>query len=270
MARREVKTVGTNQNSMEVATIGSERAHTDTHADQLAPRDGRWMMVLTVVALGLFLVDEPVYQFLHQHYNYRTRPVPEGMKIPTRVLRSMEDWGENVYIVAVAVAMWRLDRRRRGRLLQIVLAVTIVTLCVEGVKRLTGRQRPEVSKGKAVWHGPGVWRAGGDYQSFPSGHSAAAAAYSGSLSAFYPPLTPVFVTLAVGCAANRVWKERHFVSDCWVGAVFGFWFAYTLPRRRWVIRLSDWFDARFSESDPPDSKNSTVNSPPEKTIPKVA
>lgn len=199
------------------------------------------------VAAILFLIDGPVYHFVHENYNIYTRPVPTALKIPTRVLRSMEDWGENVYILAVAFAMWRLDRRRRSRVLCLALAAVMAAVCVEGAKRLTGRERPEVSKGAMVFHGPSKWNEGGDYQSFPSGHTASAAAYSGTLAAFYPPLRPVVVVLAVGCGANRIWKERHFLSDCWVGGVFGFWLAFTLPRRRWVQPLLHWFDERFSD-----------------------
>lgn len=208
--------------------------------------------------LGLFLIllvafsfiDQPFYQFVHDNYNIYTRPVPTALKIPTRVLRSMEDWGENVYILAVVFAMWRLDSTRRSRVLCLGLGAVLVAVAVEGVKRVTGRERPEVSKGALVLHGPATWNSGGDYQSFPSGHTASAAAYSGALSAFYPPIRPVAIALAVGCGANRIWKERHFLTDCWVGGVFGFWFAYTLPRRCWVQPLLQWFDDWFSEKPP--------------------
>lgn len=210
----------------------------------------RWYLAFTAclaVLIGLFCVDQAAYQFVHDNYNIYTRPVPSSLKIPTRVLRSMEDWGENVYILAVAFAMWRLDSRRRSRVLCLALGALLVAVGIEGVKRVTGRERPEVSKGATVFHGPTKWDEGGDFQSFPSGHTGSAAAYSGAIAAFYPPLRPVAVALAVGCGANRIWKERHFLSDCWFAGVFGFWFAFTLPNRRWMQPLLRWFDDHFSE-----------------------
>jgi membrane-associated phospholipid phosphatase len=219
--------------------------------------------LLALLTVGSFLLDGSVYEFTHRHFNYFMRPVPSSHKLATRVLRSMEDWGENVFIVAVAIAMWRLDRRNRSRVLCIGLASLVVALAVEGVKRVTGRERPNISQGRIAFRGPIVWLTGeygpppdpawkpsaGDYQSFPSGHTASAGVYSGTLAAFYPPLRPVCIALAVGCGANRIWKERHYLSDCWIGGAFGYWIATILPRRRMVQPLRHWFDRRFSVAD---------------------
>lgn len=200
-----------------------------------------------LAVLGFFfMIDEAAYSFVHTHWNYNTRPVPEYLKLPTRIMRSMEDWGENIYILCVLYAMWHFDCHRRSRIPLLILSAVLVTLPVEGVKRLAGRERPELNGGKSVFHGPSQFKGGGDYQSFPSGHAASSASYSGSLAAFYPPMKPVVIALAVGCAGNRIWKERHFLSDCWAGGVLGFWLAYTLPRRRWVRNLCERFDRRFS------------------------
>jgi membrane-associated phospholipid phosphatase len=197
--------------------------------------------VSLAVLAGCFLVDEPVYQWVHHHWNYYTRPVPDLLKLPTRLMRSMEDWGENVYIVCVLYAMWVFDRKRRSRVLMLIASALLVTLAVEGVKRVTSRERPEFNGGRTTFHGWVHWGSGGDYESFPSGHSASAASYSGSLSAFYPPLRPVAVALAVGCGGNRIWKERHFLSDCWAGGSLGFGVAFALARwsvtRRWMERV---------------------------------
>lgn len=205
-------------------------------------------LFLVVAALGVafFWLDQPVFQFVHDNFNYYTRPVPTGMKLPTRILRSMEDWGESVFIVAICVAMWRMDRHHRSRILCLVMAALLSAAGVEAAKRVTGRERPEVSTGATVFHGPSRWSEGGDYQSFPSGHTASGASYSGSLAAFYPPLRPVVAVLALGCGANRIWKERHFLSDCWLGGCFGFWLAFTLSRRRWMQPILAGFDRWFS------------------------
>lgn len=201
-----------------------------------------------LILLGVcFALDTPIYDFLHQHYNHYTRPVPDYLKLPTRVLRALEDWGEFVYISAVAYVIWVLDRQRRSQLFCLVLSALLVTGVVEAIKRVTGRERPEVSKGAFVFHGVSRWQDGGDAQSFPSGHMASASAYSGTLAAYHPALRPVVVALAVGCGANRVWKERHFLSDVFFGGVIGFGIAFSLPRWRFVQPMLCWFDRRFSE-----------------------
>jgi membrane-associated phospholipid phosphatase len=215
-----------------VNTAGERTSLANDPAPPSRRRVPWWAMVCLLGLLICFAVDEPLYRFLHEHYNHRTRPVPNWLTIPTRVLRAAEAWGEHFYIVAIGLAMWQLDRGRRSRVLVLILSASIVTLAIEGTKRVTGRQRPEVSLGKTRFDGPAAWSKGGDTQSFPSGHTGAAAAYSGTLATFYPPVRPIVMALVVGCAANRIWKERHFLSDCWLALWFGWWFAATLPGLR--------------------------------------
>jgi membrane-associated phospholipid phosphatase len=200
-----------------------------------------------LVVLGLcFSLDQVVYQFFHDNWNYYTRPIPDQLKLATRVMRSLEDWGENIFIGCVLFAMWRMDFRRRSRVVLLVASALLATGPVELIKRLAGRERPDQCGGQTIFHGPALWNEGGDYQSFPSGHTASGAAYSGSLSFFYPPLRPVAVGLAVGCGTSRIWKERHFLSDCWAGGFIGFVTAFYLPRVRRVKEWSDRFDARWA------------------------
>lgn len=232
-----------------------QRVRSDDPAGPTVAR-GTWWGPIGVVALiamvaGLLLaVDEPVYAYVHTHWNESTRPVPTHLKLPTRIMRSMEDWGENVYIACVLYAMWVFDRHKRSRVVLLVTSALVVTLAIEGIKRLTGRERPEFNGGETVFHGPSRWNDGGDYQSFPSGHAGSSSSFSGSLAAFYPPLKPVVIPLAIGCSGNRIWKERHFLSDCWVGGALGFSLAFWLPGRPWVQRLCRRFDDRYSVRDP--------------------
>lgn len=217
-----------------------------------ARRRTLWLLLAAAVVLGLcFLLDGPCYHWFHENFPFHLRR--SGLaRMPARIFDAMESWGESVLIVVVIFAIWRLDRTRRSRVVSIVVAVILVNVVVETTKRLTGRERPEVSQGAMVWHGPTRWDDGGDYQSFPSGHTASAASFSGAIAGFYPPLRPICIVLAAGCGANRVWKERHFLSDAWLGGVFGFWFSMVLPRTRAMRPLLEWFDHRFSEPPPCD------------------
>jgi undecaprenyl-diphosphatase len=206
---------------------------------------------VAVVLVGAILVvcfwkaDAWLYRILHENYNHATRPVPTHLKLATRLLRSLEDWGENVFIACVAFAMWRLDPQRRGRILCLAAAAAATAGTVEILKRGCGRARPEVSQGQTRFD----WLARsadplGDGHSFPSGHTAAAAAYSGSLAAFYPPVRPVVAFLAAGCGASRIWKERHFLGDCIAALAIGWTFAhYFATSKRWapIWRACDRF-----------------------------
>jgi membrane-associated phospholipid phosphatase len=199
-----------------------------------------------VVLIGCFLADQAVYDWVHANWNYFTRPIPDHLKLATRLMRSLEDWGENVFIACILYAMWVLDRRHRSRVVMLIATALLATLPVELVKRLVGRERPDQTAGRTVLYGPSYWNEGGDFQSFPSGHTASGAAYSGSLSSFYPPVRPVAVGLALGCGASRIWKERHFLSDCWAGGILGFAIAFYLPRWRPVRQWCNVFDERAS------------------------
>ncbi|QDU64858.1 PAP2 superfamily protein [Planctomycetes bacterium Pan216] len=228
----------------------------------------RWRQTSILMVIGLALagvgltleadryvydLDLYVYNLAHDVFNHNTRPVPDHFKPLKRIFSSVEVWGENIFVLLVAFAIWRLDRHRRSRVVFLALSAIVVALGVEGVKRVTGRERPEVSQGKTVIHGWHKFTAGGDYQSFPSGHTAAAASYGGSLSAFYPPLRPAMIALTVGCGGSRIWKERHFFSDCLFGGLIGFLAAYLLPRAGAARRFAEWFDRRFSVPYPRDA-----------------
>lgn len=57
--------------------------------------------------------------------------------------------------------------------------------------------------------------------SFPSGHSATAAAGAISLSAAYPVLTPVFAAVGLITMFSRIYLGVHYPSDVLAGAAIG-------------------------------------------------
>lgn len=74
------------------------------------------------------------------------------------------------------------------------------------------------------------------YESFPSGHSAAAFAFAGVLAWFYPHLAGVFWALAVGCALSRYVDAVHWPGDCMAGAILGYVAAWMALRPYvWVL-----------------------------------
>jgi undecaprenyl-diphosphatase len=88
------------------------------------------------------------------------------------------------------------------------------------IKKLVGRVRPRGEKaGKFL--GPSLRHA--NYcESFPSNHSASAAAYAGVLAAAYPHAAITFWTLAVCCAVLRYLMDAHWPSDVLAGVALGY------------------------------------------------
>jgi undecaprenyl-diphosphatase len=90
-------------------------------------------------------------------------------------------------------------------------------LCVEGLKRLVNRPRPDGEHKRSN-------------ASFPSSHAANAFALAWALRQRWPRLTPLFLAFAAAVAFSRVYLDRHYVSDVVVGALIGVLWAWGLAR----------------------------------------
>jgi hypothetical protein len=99
-------------------------------------------------------------------------------------------------------------------------ALVNASITTEGVKMLTGRERPDVSGGLLKFHGPTV-SSGGDLKSFPSGHTAAAFAVATVLANRHPKQKWLYYGLATAVGYARIRKSAHFPSDVIVGAAIG-------------------------------------------------
>jgi membrane-associated phospholipid phosphatase len=216
--------------------------------------------VIVVIALVLasFPLDYPLYCLVKARHNPQTQPGSVNQSTLVSyfgmLLESSRPWGEQFFILLAGVAIWRIDPTRRSRVLRLVIAAICVMLAVEGIKRITGRDRPFVAEGKTTFHGLAYWNNWKqDHLSFPSGHTASAFCHTAVISEFYPPLRPVLLTLAVGTGLNRIWNEKHFLSDCVVGALFGYWFGGWFAGRVSPGSIFDRFDRLFTSPTTVDS-----------------
>ncbi|HEY4133083.1 MAG TPA: phosphatase PAP2 family protein, partial [Gemmatimonadaceae bacterium] len=111
-------------------------------------------------------------------------------------------------------------------------ALAIGAVAGEVLKDFFGRARPFVDSvpDPDNWQLMRGFKRGGNYQSFPSGHTtaafAAAAAVSAETSKWYPGATyfligPVLYAGAAGVGLSRMYNNRHWASDVILGAAIG-------------------------------------------------
>jgi membrane-associated phospholipid phosphatase len=107
-------------------------------------------------------------------------------------------------------------------------------ITVQLLKNLAGRERPSVSTRRGgFWHGPfafirqptGVSKGISFFDAFPSGHTATVFSAATTLSDFYPQpwVSYTSYSLATLCALSRIMESTHWLSDCFVGAIIGYY-----------------------------------------------
>jgi undecaprenyl-diphosphatase len=95
-------------------------------------------------------------------------------------------------------------------------AVAISWMAAEGAKFLFDRTRPFISD-----TGIAPLIKTPSSSSFPSGHSASAAAGALTLSAIYPSFAPVFILSGVLVALSRIYLGVHYPFDVLAGILMG-------------------------------------------------
>ena len=76
--------------------------------------------------------------------------------------------------------------------------------------------------------------------SFPSGHTASAAAFATTVALEAPELGPPVAVLAAGVGLSRVWTGAHYPGDVLAGAGIGVTVALVLRAFRWRRRWPRW------------------------------
>ncbi|HEX7939593.1 MAG TPA: phosphatase PAP2 family protein [Gemmatimonadaceae bacterium] len=120
------------------------------------------------------------------------------------------------------------------------------------IKVLAGRARPYVSSDTNARDFQFMrGRKGGDYQSFPSGHSTAAFAFAAALSAEAGSqrrwVAPVSYSAATLVALARMYTDKHWASDVIFGAGIGITSAKATVRFNHA-RPGNWVDKMFLPS----------------------
>jgi membrane-associated phospholipid phosphatase len=188
-----------------------------------------WLATGGVLAVGglLFILDEDITRMA-----LRNRDAP--------VLEEFGDIGEyfepiglmgntNVWYATAAVASYAVGWDRPKRLFTELLYSHWIAGAIRGAtNRAVGRSRPDNRRGARDFALDGG-------TSFPSGHASTAFQVAAVLShhADYTPASIVLYGLAGSVAWQRVFSEKHWASDVWLGAAYG-WAVAQL-----VIRLHE-------------------------------
>lgn len=105
--------------------------------------------------------------------------------------------------------------RTIGREMVIVLLTTL--LIVQFIKRMVNRPRPYITLRDIIPINPPNCS-----YSFPSGHTCAAFSMALVLSKNFPPLSVVFITLAIMVGLSRVYLGVHYPTDTFIGGIIAF------------------------------------------------
>ena len=154
------------------------------------------------------------------------RPVDRALRLLTTSANHGRLW---MAIAAVGAISGKRSRRAAIRGLTTLGAASFVSNSV--VKPLVGRRRPDrerTSIARQIGRRP--WTS-----SFPSGHSASAAAFAAGATRELPAAGVALVPLAAAVAYSRVHVGVHFRSDVWAGAAIGVTLA-VIGRRWWPVK----------------------------------
>ena len=134
--------------------------------------------------------------------------------------------GHGVGVFAIAAVIYALDEANRRNIPRFLLCAYLPGLAAGIMKLFVCRIRPrefdfELSIYDSVLGVFPFHSLTSNFQSFPSGHSAAGFGLAVGLSWLYPKGKVLFFTFAVLIAWQRIVTEAHYLSDTICGAMLG-------------------------------------------------
>lgn len=177
-----------------------------------------WAVATRVVvsALAIWLA----FQWDDRAVSFLAQPIPSAQT--QGALRNLRCWGEGVTVVILSLG-WVFAKPGGWRVgATMALAALGVGISVEIMKPLASRPRPNYALN------PSAASASDRVSSFPSGHTATAFAVARIWSLAMPAVRPVCFAAAVGTGLSRMYEQRHYLSDCVVGALVGWHLAWLM------------------------------------------
>ncbi len=164
-------------------------------------------------SLGILIAtDEDTYQAIQA----RKSSVTDDISKATTDFGAGYAWGIAGGLIAGGILTKNPEMRDTGR--DALEAAAFAGLLTNVFKPVFGRERPEQSDGKTIFHG-----FNNNYKSFPSGHATTAFAVASVIAMRTDGwiIPTVAYTLATMVAFDRVNDRAHFVGDVFAGAAIG-------------------------------------------------
>jgi len=164
-------------------------------------------------SLGILIAtDEQTYQAIQ----LRKSSVTDDIAKATTDFGAAYAWGITGALIAGGLLTNNPDMRDTGR--DALEAAAFAGLFTNVLKPVFGRERPEQSGGKTVFHG-----FNNNFKSFPSGHATTAWAVASVIAMRTDGwiVPTIAYTLATLVSFDRVNDRAHFVGDVFAGAAIG-------------------------------------------------
>lgn len=207
--------------------------------------------VFAIAGCAALAVDLPVsYVFL-----MKAGPVWDVVRRAIfKLVQPAESFANGLGVLFIVMTIFAIDVRGRRYLLRLTMAVYTSGLLANVVKMCVGRQRPKAFFDQELFAFPGgSLETFGDWfpwaslgyagQSFPSGHTATAAALAILLAWRYKHAAWIFYLLAVLAAWQRITFGHHYLSDTLFAAAIGCVAGVIYLDPRLLGRFFDRFEA---------------------------
>ncbi|KUN40460.1 phosphatidic acid phosphatase [Streptomyces longwoodensis] len=157
--------------------------------------------------------------------------IPAGV---AKVLSAVEEAAESskLWCGMAGMMAWRGGPRGRRAAAAGIAAIVVAQLVSNGVgKQVTGRRRPPKE-----WIPHDEVEDRPDSSSFPSGHTAAAVAFTAAVTPAWPVAGALCAVPAAAVAVERVQSGAHYPSDVAAGAAIGLTTAWLTHRAAYPLR----------------------------------
>ena len=221
-----------------------------------------WILLATVVLVLVFIPFDP-------RLSQRAQSLPEGVVGFNRMITDFGTFRWMLYSTGLFAILAYIGARfwtsspysgrvaTAGRLFAyFFLTIGSASVFVHLLKFLIGRARPELFTDLGAYS---LTPFTGDnlYESFPSGHSAAAGAFFGAFAMLVPRFRGLFLALALVIGVSRVIVGAHYPSDVAAGLLLGLWtamlLAFLFARKDWLFRFVKGWPYPKNAALPPDA-----------------